>query len=77
MAKYIQFIEAPDETFDGKSVFNIVNKRSGIEIGRIGWYPRWLTYVAVFTQGSAWSDDCLTDVAEFMAQIPKGERRCE
>lgn len=70
MAKFIRF-DKMDEYAD-RPVYAIVNKKSGIELGKIGYYPPWRQFVAKFGEGSIWSDGCLDDVAEAIARLKKG-----
>ena len=72
MAKYIRF-EVSFQTFGGKQVYQIVNKRSQEPIGNVFWYPRWRKWVARFDEDSVWSDDCLQEVMDFIRLTSKGK----
>jgi hypothetical protein len=66
MAKYIDFQEVMPRP---NGVWTIENKRSGDILGRIEWYPQWRRYVAIFSDTSIWSQDCLADVSNFIKGI--------
>lgn len=68
MAKYIEFNEVMPPP---RGVWVIRNKSADTIIGRIEWYARWRQYVAIFTEGSVWSQDCLRDVRAFMLGLAK------
>lgn len=65
MAKYIRF-QKTDQEYEGKPVYEIVNKRSGACIGQVFWYKPWRRWCARFKENSVWSEDCLNDVRFFM-----------
>jgi len=68
MAQYIQFITV--EPAFGHPSFSIRNKRSGTELGQIGWYPAWKQFTVHFNEMTIWSEDCLADVREFILSLP-------
>jgi hypothetical protein len=70
MAKYIAFVEVMPHP---NGVWAIANKRSGDFIGRVEWYPPWKRYVAIFSEGSVWSHDCLKDVSDFILSKSGGD----
>lgn len=63
--KFIRF-EKRDDRHGGKPVYAIVNKRSGGELGQAFYYPPWRQWCARFDEDAVWSQDCLTDVSEFL-----------
>jgi len=67
MAKFIGMIQS-DEFFNGKTVFSIINKKSGHIIGQVFWYKPWRRWCARFDEDTVWSEDCLTDVRMFIEQ---------
>ena len=46
--------------------FDVVNARSGAELGSIEWYGPWRQYVLTSHAGVVWSAGCLADVQDFM-----------
>lgn len=71
MAKFIRF-EKTDE-YAGRPVYSIINKRSGDELGKIGYYAPWRGNVAHFNEGTVWSMGCLRDLADAMFTMKAGE----
>ncbi len=68
MAKYIRY-DKTDEFFNGKMLYQIINKQSGNPIGQIFWYKSWRQWCARFKEDTVWSEDCLADVREFIKAI--------
>ena len=69
MAKFIRFDKA-DEIFEDRETYDIVNKKTGWAIGQIFWYAPWHQWTCRFKEDSVWSQDCLTDVCEFILSLP-------
>ena len=70
MAKFIRF-DKTEEIFAGRETYNIINKRYGTILGQILQYPPWRQWICRFNPDSIWSQDCLTDIAEFLRSLPK------
>jgi hypothetical protein len=66
MPKYIEFQEVMPHP---NGIWVIRNKRSGDILGRVEWYARWRLYVAIFSDSTVWSHDCLADVSAFMRSL--------
>lgn len=71
--QYIKFViirELPKT-----KVWNVINKRTGVTLAGIAWYPAWRQYVlytspeieAVFNAG------CLVDIQDFLKQLKEGK----
>ena len=69
MAKYIRF-EKDGQLFGGRDVYAIINKRSGVPIGNVFWYHPWRQWTVRFDEDSIWSQDCLSDVRDFILGLP-------
>jgi len=61
------------ETWAGKPVWYIFNRRDGGAIGRLLWYTGWRMWIASFSEESIWSADCLADVQDAIARLTRGE----
>lgn len=72
MAKrsFIRFEES--EQYSGRPTYRILNRRSGTELGQIGWYPRWKCFTVHFEDNSVWSADCLDDVQRKLTELNRG-----
>lgn len=70
MAKYIEFDEVMPPP---NGVWVIRNKKSNVRLGRIERYARWRQYVAIFSDCTVWSQDCLADVSEFIRSVSNAQ----
>ncbi|MGA2091778.1 MAG: hypothetical protein ABSH16_00015 [Sedimentisphaerales bacterium] len=51
------------------TVWDIINRRSGIVLGGIGWYSPWREYVFFTTPNIAFNTTCLSDIQDFIKQL--------
>ena len=66
--KYIKIVEI--EQKPKTKVYAIFpTLHPGESLGKISWYPRWRQYAFTPEPGTAWSDDCLKEVHEFLVQL--------
>jgi len=78
MSKYIEIIEyAPSDT--GKTfVWQVRNKRTNDEVGKIRWYGGWRKYAFfINVDGMAWvalDSDCMRKIADFLDDVNRKKR---
>lgn len=61
--------------FGGKPVYQILNNRSGDQLGALSYYPPWRQYVFSSSLSSVFNNSCLRDVLDFMErEIPNGSK---
>lgn len=72
MAKYITF-QKDGQTFGGKDVYEVANKKSGKPLASIFWYQPWRQWTVRFDDNAVWSQDCLADVREFILSLPNAK----
>lgn len=65
MPRYIEFRKDPDK-HEGRDSFAIVNKASHARIGDVFFYGPWKKWVMTVEPDTVWSDDCLSDIIQFM-----------
>jgi len=65
MPKYITF-HKDVQSFGGKIVYIILNKRTGKPLGDVFWYAPWKQWTARMDEDAVWSQDCLDDVRRFI-----------
>ena len=54
------------------NLYVIENKKTGVELGYIDYYPQWKQYVFSQAIGNAiWSIECLQDIIDFMKKLKK------
>lgn len=68
-SKYLNFVEVPYPTRKTK-VFEVRAKSNGFQLGMIGWHGGWRQYVFTPTRSeeTIWSEGCLRDLADFIAE---------
>ena len=54
--------------------YNIFNKRTGLRLGFIAWYPPWRCWVFQPQKfaDTVWSSDCLADIQDALAWAAEG-----
>lgn len=73
-----QYIVAEKNKEDSKElktdVYDIKNKKSEINIGKIKWYSNWRQYCFFPSKGTVYSKGCLTDVNEVIERLEKDRK---
>ena len=69
--KHICVVQEKCHLHAGKPVYSINNKKSGAPLAQVFWYQPWRQWCARFHEDSVWSNDCLMDLAGFLALEPK------
>lgn len=64
--KHINFIEF---TSLPEGLWLCRNNQSGAVLVKLHYYPQWKQHVAEFDKDAVFSEDCLTDVADFMREL--------
>ena len=66
--KEYKFITIMDEgnTFDGRSVYHIVNNKDQKQIGMLAYYRPWNQYVFESVEDSVFNNSCLRHILDFM-----------
>lgn len=59
----------------GETIYRVVNKRAGDLLAEITWYADWRRWVMSPSFDTVWSEDCLRDVAGFMAGLRAPAKR--
>ena len=70
--KYIRFelVEQKPKT----TVWHILNRRSGFNLGTIRWYPRWRQYCFFTRDGCVFNGSCMFDIIAFIGQLSKANK---
>ena len=69
--KYITIIEQQD-LYEGKTVFSVLNNKSGNELAILYYYKPWKQYVFTIAgnvEGAVFNNTCLRDVIDFMESL--------
>jgi hypothetical protein len=68
VAKHIKF-DKSQRVWADKPIYDIVNKKSGDDLGVIFYHAPWNEWVARFDDNSIWSHGCLADVQEKLREL--------
>ena len=71
MGKWIDFVESPS----GKTRRWEVATKAGVVIGRVEWSSGWRKYVLRPAYPTEWEQNCLCDVADFLAAHTAAQRK--
>ena len=74
--KYKFFTIEQDGESKGMPLYVILNRRTGVLLGDITWYPGWKQYVFGSLAASDWSSDCLANIIEFLNELNKENAEC-
>lgn len=72
-SKYLKFVEAPAKP--KTRCFWVVNKLDNHHVGNIGWFSRWRKYAFFPLPGMVFEEDCLRDIAGFVADLTSQHRK--
>ena len=66
--KYIE-VALSTETFAGKPLWHIINRKAKQSLGTIFWCQPWQRWTASFAADCVFSTGCLTDIINAIGQI--------
>lgn len=64
--KYINFVEIQTAP---TAIWACRNRKQKGNLGQVEWYGLWRRWIFVPGDGTVFSSDCLTDIADFMNQL--------
>lgn len=63
--EYIAIVSNND-TWQGKPIFEILNKNSSEPLGRIFYYPSWGRFVVQYNPDAIFDASCIKDIVDFL-----------
>lgn len=74
-SKYLGFAWAGLSASGKTEIWRVTSMSSGDLLGGVAWYGPWRQYVFEPEDGTVFNDGCLTDIADFLAEMTAAHRR--
>lgn len=70
---YMQAIRRPDDTHEGRPVFDVISRRQRIVLAKVFWYRPWKRFCWCANENGGndivWSDDCSDAIGAFCREL--------